>query len=77
MEKKSILKNSFYSICYKLMNVLFPLLISIYSSHVLLSEGVGKVALAQNIVTYFVTLAALGIPNYGTKRIGGMQFDIK
>lgn len=77
MEKKSILKNSFYSICYKLMNVLFPLLISMYSSRVLLSEGVGKVALAQNIVTYFVTLAALGIPNYGTKRIGGIQFNIK
>lgn len=59
------------------MNVIFPLIISIYSSHILFSEGVGKVALAQNIVSYFVFLAALGIPSYGTKRIGAVQFDTK
>lgn len=72
---KSIARNSFYSVCYKMMNVLFPLIISIYSSHVLSPEGVGRVALAQNIVTYFVTIAALGIPNYGTKKIGSIQND--
>lgn len=73
MGKRSISKNSFYSICYKLVGVLFPLIISSYSSHILMPTGVGKVALAQNITTYFVTISALGIPNYGTKKIGSIQ----
>ena len=58
------------------MGVLFPLIISSYSSHILHSSGVGKVALVQNITTYFVTIAALGIPNYGTKKIGSIQKNI-
>lgn len=73
--EKNIFLNSIYSICYKVMNVLFPLIISVYSSHILLAEGVGTVALAQNIVMYFVNIAQLGIPNYGTKMIGGLQYN--
>ena len=57
------------------MAVLFPFIISTYSSHIILSAGVGKVTLVHNITTYFVTLAALGIPNYGTKKIGSIQHD--
>lgn len=74
---KSIGNNSIYNTCYKLMEVLFPFIISTYSAHIIFPQGVGKVALVQNITTYFVTVAALGIPNYGIKKIGSVQNDPK
>ncbi|WP_088188406.1 flippase [Desulfosporosinus sp. FKA] len=66
---KSLAKNSVYNVVYKLLNVLFPLLTATYVARVLLAAGVGKVSYAQNIVAYFTAIAALGIPNYGTKEI--------
>lgn len=66
---KSLAKNSIYNILYKCSNFIFPLIISAYVSRILLAEGVGKVSSAQNIVTYFAVLAALGLPTYGTKVI--------
>lgn len=69
MEKKSLYKNSIYNVLYKLLNVLYPLVSTSYVAHILLSSGVGKVAYAQNIAQYFVLLAPLGLPNYGTKII--------
>lgn len=66
---KSLAKNSIYNILYKCSNFIFPLIVSAYVSRILLAEGVGKVSSAQNIVTYFAILAALGLPTYGTKVI--------
>lgn len=66
---KSLAKNSIYNILYKCSNFIFPLIVSAYVSRILLAEGVGKVSSAQNIVTYFTILAALGLPTYGTKVI--------
>lgn len=65
----SLTKNSLYSVAYKGLNVLFPLVTSMYVARVLLADGVGMVASAQNIVLYFTVLAALGIPTYGVKLI--------
>lgn len=78
-KKKSLAVNSVYSVIYKLLNVLFPLLTSAYTARILLADGLGKVAFAQNIVQYFVIIAALGIPNYGIREIAkrkGNQTDI-
>ena len=66
---KVIVRNSIYNIIYKVFSVIFPLVTSSYVSRILLAEGVGKVAYAQSIVTYFVTLSSLGIPQYGIKAI--------
>ena len=74
-QEKKLVKNSIYSVVYRLVNVLFPLVFSVYSSRVLTAEGVGKVTLAQTIVNYFIVIAALGIPNYGIKKIGATQYD--
>ena len=46
-----------------------------YVSRVLLPIGVGRVASAQNIVTYFVLIASLGLPIYGVKVIAGLSDD--
>lgn len=69
MKEKSIAKNSLFNITYNILNVIFPLITSMYASHILMAEGIGKVAYAQNISSYFMTLAALGIPSYGIREI--------
>ena len=61
--------NAIYNILYKSLNALFPLVTMAYVSRVLLPVGVGKVASAQNIVSYFVIIASLGLPTYGVKKI--------
>jgi O-antigen/teichoic acid export membrane protein len=65
----SLIKNSIYNMIYKLLNIIFPLLMSAYVSHIIYSKGVGKVVSAQNIVQYFLMIAALGIPEYGIREI--------
>ena len=72
-KEKSLVKNSIFSVAYKLINVLFPLITAIYTARVLTATGVGKVAYAQNIVMYFATIAALGIPNYGTREMAKLR----
>ena len=67
MSKKSLLKNSLYNILYKILNIVFPLITSMYVARILMAESIGKVAAAQNIVSYFTLLAAMGIPTYGVK----------
>lgn len=74
-EKKSIAKNSLYNLFYKGFTALFPLLTTSYISRVLMPEGVGAVAYANTVVTYFVIIATLGIPNYGVKLIASCRSD--
>ncbi len=69
MKPKSIVKNSVFNVLYKGLTALFPFIVTVYVSRVLLPGGVGKVSYANTVVLYFVTLAALGIPNYGVKII--------
>ena len=75
MNNKLLVKNSIYNTLYKLMNFLFPLVVSMYIARVLKAESIGVVAAAQNNVRYFTTLAALGIPTYGVKLIA--QYELK
>lgn len=69
MKEKSLAKNSLFFVLYKFMYVVFPLITSVYVSHVIYATGVGKVASAQNIAQYFVLIASLGIPTYGIREI--------
>lgn len=71
--QKSLTKNSIYNVIYTIANILFPFATSIYISRILLPVGVGKVASAQNIVSYFVTLAALGLPSYGVREFAKVR----
>ena len=69
MKEKSLIKNAIFNFLYKLLSVLFPLVIVAYASRILKASGIGVVSSAQNIVTYFSTFAALGIPSYGVRAI--------
>ena len=70
---KSLAKNSAFNAVYTILNLLFPLITSVYVARVLLPEGVGKVAYAQSVVSYFVILASLGLPNYGLREIARIR----
>ena len=69
----SLVKNIVFNVIYKIANIVFPLITTVYVSHVLLAGGVGKVSVAQNIAQYFVLLAPLGIVNYGTREIAKLR----
>lgn len=71
--QKSLAKNSIYNIIYTVANILFPFITSIYVSRILLPTGVGRVASAQNITSYFVTIAALGLPSYGVREFAKVR----
>lgn len=73
----SLLQNSFFNIIYRGLNIIFPLITAAYVSRVLSAEGIGKVSFAQNIVSYFILIAGLGLANYGTKEIGKYQSNQK
>lgn len=72
---KSLTKNSIFNSVYQVLNIIFPLLSSIYVARVLMPEGVGRVAYAQNIASYFATAAALGIPTVGLRAISVARDD--
>lgn len=67
--KHSLAHNAGYNLIYQLLNVLFPLISAGYVARILAPERVGTVTDAQNLVSYFVMFAALGIPGYGTREI--------
>lgn len=59
MNQKSLVKNSFYYIVYRLINVIYPLITITYVSRILEPEGVGAISLAQTVVTFLVACALL------------------
>lgn len=73
MKQNSLAKNSIFNVIYTITNILFPLLTSAYISRILLPVGVGTVAYAQNIASYFATAAALGIPSYGIREVAKIK----
>ena len=75
MAKKSIVKNYIYNIIYNLLNILFPIITLSYVSKILFADGVGKVAFAANIVSYFLVISQLGIPRYGPREIATQRDD--
>lgn len=77
MQENSLAKNSFFFVCYKLLNAVFPFVMVSYASHILLASGMGKVSSAQNIVQYFVLAASLGIPSYGTREIARCRESLR
>lgn len=74
MKRNNLARNSFYNVCYKLLNMIFPLVTSIYVARILKADSIGRVAAAQNIVSYFTMIATMGIPIYGIKAIA--QYEI-
>ena len=75
MKPKSLAKNSIFNMAYNVLNLLFPLITSMYVSRILMPDGIGKVAYAQNLTAYFITFASLGLPTYGIREIAKKRRD--
>lgn len=71
--EKSIKSNVVFDSMYKILNILFPLITSMYIARVLLPSEIGKISYAQNIVSYFTVTASLGIPTYGIREIAKVR----
>lgn len=69
LSDKVLARNSAFNFVYNILNLLFPLITSMYVSHILCPEGIGKVAYAQNLTSYFITFATLGLSSYGVREI--------
>lgn len=74
--KISLTKNAGFNLIYSVLNVIFPLLSASYVSRVLSPAGVGKVAYAQNIASYFVMIAAVGLTQYGIREAARAKEDM-
>lgn len=77
MKEKSITKNIFFNIIYTGSNVIFPLITSMYIARILGPENSGRVFYAQNIASYFVIFAGIGLPSYGVREISKVRNDSK
>lgn len=73
MKTSSIFKNSISSAIYTGLSLLFPLISAMYVSRILYADGIGKVAYAQSIVTYFTMLAQMGIVSLGIREIAKVR----
>jgi O-antigen/teichoic acid export membrane protein len=69
----SVKKNYFYNTVLNVSNIAFPLVTFTYVSRVLGPATFGKVAFASSFVGYFLLLACLGIPIYGSREIARVR----
>ena len=76
-EGKSLFKNAVFSVIYRLLNILFPLISYGYAARILTSDSIGRHAAASNNVSYFVILGSLGIQAYATREIARRKDDKK
>lgn len=74
--RKSILTNYVYSILFKLLDVILPIITTPYLARILGKTGVGVYAYTNSIVTFFVLLASAGINIYGQREIAYVQNDV-
>ena len=71
----SIKQNYFFSLIYKLVAVLVPVLITPYLARVLEPDGNGAISFVSSIASYFLLLANLGIEGYGQRTVAMHRDD--
>ena len=76
-KQSSLAYNAVFSVIYRLLNILFPLISAGYVARILTPEGVGLYADASNNVSYFVMLGSLGIQAYAIREIARRREDTK
>lgn len=74
-EKKSIKKNYILNLIYQVTLIIVPLIVTPYSSRILLPEGIGQYSFCYSIITYFTLLATFGFDIYGQREIAKYQND--
>lgn len=77
MNRKSLLENSIYSFIGNLAKLIVPFFSFSYASHILQSNGIGKVSFSCSIVAFFIMLANLGISSYGIREAARIRDDVQ
>lgn len=77
MKNNKTRNNLIYSITYKLVITIQPLIIAPYISRVLGTEGLGTYTFSFAIVGYFVMLTMLGVDNFGNRSISQVRDNRK
>ncbi len=73
MNNDNILKNLFFNILLKILEVIFPFIILSYAARILMPEGLGFYEFLNSIFSLLVLLSSLGITIYGTKVISSFK----
>jgi O-antigen/teichoic acid export membrane protein len=71
--KKSIGFNALMNMVNHVSGLIFPLITFPYVSRILQPDGLGKMYFAQAVVGYFIMIATLGIPLYGTREVAKVR----
>lgn len=71
----SVKKNYFYNICYQLLEIILPLILSPYLTRVIGAERLGTYSYVNSIAYYFVLIIVLGLKNYGNREIARIRDD--
>jgi O-antigen/teichoic acid export membrane protein len=75
-EKKSNVKSNFiYQICYQVLILALPFVMSPYVSRVLGADGLGRYSYSYSVAYYFVLFSMVGILNYGNRAIAKCRND--
>lgn len=61
--------NLIFNILRNVANIIFPLITAPYIARILSPENLGLANFANSYASYFVIVAALGIPNYGIREV--------
>lgn len=75
MQQKSLKTNVAMNVIRTISTMIFPLITFPYTARILGPEGTGKISFANSFVSYFVLLAAVGIPMYGIREIARVRDD--
>ena len=75
MKTKSIAKNFFYDLFYRILTLIIPLITAPYISRVIGAEGIGNYSYTQSICSYFTLFAVLGSNVYGQREIAFRRED--
>lgn len=71
----SVKKNALLNVMKQICSMVFPFLTFSYASHILGAEKTGVYTFGQSVVSYFVYLAMLGIPDYAVREIAAVRND--
>lgn len=76
MQKSISLKRNVVANALRTMlSFIFPLITFPYVSRILGPEGLGRVNFGSSVVAYFVVIASIGIPFYGTREVARYRED--
>ena len=67
IKEKSIARNAIYKVLKQSNSVIIPLIMYPYVSRVLGTTNFGRVSFAESTVSFFITLAMLGIPSFAIR----------